>query len=218
MGLSIEKTWRDALDRGIGQLGLDVSPEQQELLLQYIALLHKWNKAFNLTSVRDPMQMISRHLLDSLAVNPYLQGANILDVGTGPGLPGIPLSILNPDKGFTLLDSNGKKTRFVRQSVLELGLKNVQVEQARVEAFKPNQGFDTILTRAFASLPDILKLSRHLLATGGRLLAMKGQYPDEELAQLDPDTWKVEVVSLGVACLEAERHAVIVVPAVTGGE
>ena len=208
--LNIDPAWREPLAKGIAELGLEVSTEQQEKLLAYIALLHKWNRAFNLTSVRDPAQMIPRHLLDSLAVSPYLQGQSILDVGTGPGLPGIPLAILFPEKAFTLLDSNGKKTRFVRQSVLELGLKNVAVEQARVEALESDHGFDTITSRAFAPLAEIVSLTQGLLAEGGRLLAMKGRYPDEELAAVDGSKWNLEVVALEVPGQEGERHAVIV--------
>jgi 16S rRNA (guanine527-N7)-methyltransferase len=208
--LTIDPAWRGPLAKGIAELGLEVSAEQQEKLLAYIALLHKWNRAFNLTSVRNPIDMIQRHLLDSLAVSPYLQGHSILDVGTGPGLPGIPLAILFPEKAFTLLDSNGKKTRFVRQSVLELGLKNVQVKQARVEALESSHGFDTITSRAFAPLNEIVSLTQGLLAGGGRLLAMKGRYPEEELAAVDPSKWNLEVALLEVPHLEGERHAVIV--------
>jgi 16S rRNA (guanine527-N7)-methyltransferase len=206
----IQPEWAQSLAAGIIELGLAVSEEQQVLLLRYIALLNKWNRAFNLTAVRDPLQMIPRHLLDSLAVSAHLQGERVLDVGTGPGLPGIPLAILHPGRRFTLLDSNGKKTRFVRQAALELGLKNVQVEQARVEAFVSEAGFDCILTRAFATLPDIIRVTRHLLAPGGRLLAMKGRAPQEELDQWKGEALEVEVVSLQVPTLDEARHAVLI--------
>lgn len=206
----IKPEWEQVLTKGIAELGLGVSADQQKKLLHYIALLHKWNRAFNLTSVRDPLEMIPRHLLDSLAVSAYLQGEHILDVGTGPGLPGIPLAILHPGRRFTLLDSNGKKTRFVRQAALELGLDNVEVVQSRVEDYRAAEGFHCILTRAFAALPEIVKLTQHLLAEDGRLLAMKGRYPDEELAGLDPTHWELEVATLKVPAIVGERHLVII--------
>lgn len=209
----IKPEWAQILAAGIAELGLEVSAGQQEKLLKYIALLHKWNKAFNLTSVRDPVEMVPRHLLDSLAVSVYLQGGRVLDVGTGPGLPGIPLAILYPERHFTLLDSNGKKTRFVRQAAMELELKNVEVVHTRVENFHPSTNFHCILTRAFASLPEIVKLTRPLLTEDGRLLAMKGRYPEEELADLDAAHWRLEVVSLKVPLLEGERHLIAICPA-----
>ncbi len=206
----IDPVCGQSLDAGIRELGLDVPPEQQERLLAYVALLHRWNRAFNLTAVRDPAEMIPRHLLDSLAVSPYLRGDAILDVGTGPGLPGIPLAITQPRRRFTLLDSNGKKIRFVRQALMELGLKNAQAEQVRVEAYDPAQGFETIVTRAFASLPDILKATRRLLLPGGRLLALKGRRPEEELAAAGLEGAAVRVVSLRIPRLAGERHAVLI--------
>jgi 16S rRNA (guanine527-N7)-methyltransferase len=209
----IKPEWAQILAAGIAEMGLELSEMQQEKLLRYIALLHKWSQAFNLTSIRDPMEMIPRHLLDSLAVSVYLQGERILDVGTGPGLPGIPLAILHPERSFTLLDGNSKKTRFVRQAAMELGLDNVDVVHSRAESYRPSQGFHCILTRAFAPLPDIVKLTRHLLAEDGMLLAMKGRYPEEELSGLNADSWTLEVASLKVPLLEGERHIIVIRPA-----
>jgi len=201
---------KQALANGIADLNLQISEEKQDALLAYITLLNRWNKAYNLTAVRDQGEMIPRHLLDSLSVSTYLQGSNILDVGTGPGLPGIPLAIIYPDTQFTLLDSNGKKIRFVRQAVIELGLKNVQAEQARVETYKPPQLFDTIVTRAFASLSEILDLTSHLLSPTGRLLAMKSRQTEDELVASDLHGKSVEVIPLQVPQLEGERYAVLI--------
>ena len=208
--LEINPVCRQLLSAGVKEMGLDISLEQQESLLGFVALLHRWNRAFNLTAVRDPSDMITRHLLDSLVVSPYLKGSSILDVGTGPGLPGIPLAITQPHREFTLLDSNGKKIRFVRQAGLELGLQNVQAEQVRAEAYDPPQLFETIVTRAFASLPDILEMTRRLLMPGGRLLALKGRWPEAELAAANLDDAAVKVVSLRIPQLEGERHAVLI--------
>ena len=143
------------LQAGLQQLKLDCSSQQLEKLLQYLELLQRWNKAFNLTAIRDPLQMVRLHLLDSLAIHPYIQGVkSIIDVGTGPGLPGIPLAILNPQVNFTLLDSNGKKTRFLFQAINELKLPNASEINHRVEAYKPNQLFDAVISRAFSSISD----------------------------------------------------------------
>ncbi len=206
----IETKLKQALAVGIADLNLQISEEQQDALLAYITLLNRWNRAFNLTAVRDQAEMIPRHLLDSLSVSAYLQGDNILDVGTGPGLPGIPLAIIHPHIQFTLLDSNGKKTRFVRQAVIELGLKNVQVEQARVEAYKPPHLFDTIVTRAFAALSEILDLTSHLLSPTGRLLAMKSRQVEDELLAANLTERSVEVIPLQVPQFEGERYAVLI--------
>jgi len=208
--LNIDPSLTQSLSAGIMDLGQEVPAAQQSILLRYIVLLHQWNKAFNLTAVRDLVEMIPRHLLDSLAVSPYLRGSNVLDVGTGPGLPGIPLAVINPETKFTLLDSNGKKIRFVRQAVLELGLTNVQAVQIRVEKFDPPQPFDTIVTRAFAALPEILKLTSHLQAPSGRLLAMKSRQAQEELEVTDLEEMIVEMIPLKVPQLEAERYAVLI--------
>lgn len=196
------------LSAGIAQMGLDVTPEQQAKLLDYLALLHKWNKVYNLTAVRQPEQMVSNHLLDSLAVLPYLWPQRWLDVGCGGGLPGIVLAIMRPEWSFTMLDSNSKKTGFVQQAAIELGLRNVEVRCERVERWQPGQKFDGIISRAFAEAAEFVTLTRHLLADGGRWAAMKGT-PEQELARL-PAGIKVEkVVTLHVPKLEAARSLVV---------
>ena len=201
---------KQALATGIKELNLQIPEEKQDALLAYIALLNRWNKAFNLTAVRDQAEMIPRHLLDSLSVSAYLQGKRVLDVGTGPGLPGIPLAIVHPDIQFTLLDSNGKKIRFVRQAALELGLQNVQAEQVRVEAYKPSHLFDTVVTRAFAAMSEILELTSHLLSPNGQLLAMKSRQTQDELDASDLEGRSIEVITLQVPQLEGERYAVLI--------
>ena len=173
-------------------------------------LLAKWNAAYNLTAVRDPEEMVTRHLLDSLVLLPYVQGPRVLDIGTGPGLPGIPLAVARPDCAFTLLDANAKKTRFVTQAVGELGLKNVEVVQTRVENYRPVEKFDTLVARAFSSIADMLKNAQHLCAPGGRFLALKGVYPEAELAAIPAGYAVSEVVALKVPGLEAARHLAII--------
>jgi len=201
---------RQALATGIAAMNLQIPEEKQKALLAYITLLNRWNKTYNLTAVRDQAEMIPRHLLDSLSVSAYLQGARVLDVGTGPGLPGIPLAIIHPNIQFTLLDSNGKKIRFVRQAVLELGLKNVQIVQVRVESYKPAHLFDTVVTRAFAALSKILDLTSHLLSPTGRLLAMKSRQTQDELEASELGGRLIEVITLQVPQLEGERYAVLI--------
>tara|TARA_R110002012_G_scaffold56194_4_gene143916 strand:+ start:259 stop:918 length:660 start_codon:yes stop_codon:yes gene_type:complete len=173
------------LDQGLDQLGIDVDARQREQLLGLVALLHKWNRAYNLTAVRDVEAMVSRHVLDSASVASFVHGPRLLDVGAGPGLPGIVLAILNPALAVTLVDSNGKKVRFQRQAVMELGLTNVTPSQARVETFS-DQPFDQVISRAFASLVDFVTLTRQLPKAGGQWLAMKGPGADEELRELPP--------------------------------
>lgn len=186
-------------------------PDQQKLqLIAYVELLHKWNKAYNLTSVRDPQQMLVRHILDSIVVNPHLQGSRFIDVGTGPGLPGIPLAIVRPDAHFTLLDSLGKRVRFLRQVQHELGLSNIEPVQSRVEDFASKPPFDGVISRAFASLQDMLSWCHHLPAKPeGRFYALKGVRPDDELATLPAGITLESVVRLQVPELEGERHLVI---------
>lgn len=196
------------LSAGIAQMGLDVTPEQQAKLLDYLALLHKWNKVYNLTAVRQPEQMVSNHLLDSLAVLPYLWPQRWLDVGCGGGLPGIVLAIMRPEWSFTMLDSNSKKTGFVQQAAIELGLRNVEVRCERVERWQPGQKFDGIISRAFAEAAEFVTLTRHLLAEGGRWVAMKGT-PEQELARLPAGIKVEEVVTLHVPKLEAARSLVV---------
>ncbi len=190
---------------GINQIGIDVSAAQLELLMQYLALFVKWNKAYNLSAIRDPKAMVTLHLLDSLAVAPHFDGQNVLDVGTGGGLPGIPLAILFPSTQFTLLDSAGKKIRFLFQVINELGLKNVQVQNVRVEAFKPVDNFDVIISRAFASIIDFVSCSSHLLTEKGQFWAMKGQNPVDELSQIKKHYIVASFQPLLVPGLDAER-------------
>lgn len=197
------------LHEGIDRLGLVGLPEYSEdKLLAYLDLLAKWNAAFNLTAVREPDQMLVRHLLDSLSILPYVNGKSVIDVGTGAGLPGLVLAIARPDLKVTLLDSNGKKVRFLRQVVVELKLSNTQVVQSRAEQFEGQ--FDTVTSRAFASLADMLRWSAHLLAKSGVFLAMKGMLPDQEIAAL-PDSYSVSVISLDVPFLGEDRHLIRIV-------
>ena len=203
---------KEKLEQGLSQTELEVSAAAQQKLLDYIALLAKWNRSYNLTAVRKPEQMVTRHLLDSLVIKPFLHGKQILDVGTGAGLPGIPLAIVCPEREFTLLDSNSKKTRFVTQAAAELGLMNVNVVQSRVEGFQPHSPFDTVIARAFATIADFINQSAHLLAADGLFLVMKGVYPVTELEALE-DTFMVEQThKLVVPGLDAERHLIIIKP------
>lgn len=201
------------LANGITRLGFSLPEETQLQLLQYLALISKWNRVHNLTAVRTPETMLVRHLLDSLAVLPYIAGPHIIDVGSGAGLPGIPLALAHPDWHVVLLESNQKKVAFLQQARIELELKNVEVVAERVENFRSIVGFDTIISRAFSDLADFVKLAGHLCAEGsvdGRLVAMKGVYPDEELAQIPTQFIVEKVVSLAVPGLEAERHLVMI--------
>lgn len=194
------------------ELGLNLSPQQHDALLHYVALMQKWNRVYNLTAIRQPERMISHHLLDSLAIVPHIHATNVLDVGSGAGLPGIPLAIARPNMSVTMLDSNQKKTAFIQQAIAELGLKNAQVVNERVEHWQAPRPFDVIVSRAFADLSDFVSQTRHLLALGGEFVAMKGQRPDAEIARL-PETFKVtRILELVVPALEAERHLVFVQP------
>lgn len=199
-----------ALKEGIAAQGLQVEDQARAAMLQYLGLLQRWNKAYNLTSIKDPAQMLSYHLLDSLSIGPHLQGQSFIDVGTGAGLPGIPLAVTHPDKTFSLLDSNGKKIRFLFQIKTALKLGNVKEMQGRVEEYKPEQRYDGVISRAFASLTDMIEGSEHLLVAGGRFYAMKGRYPDKELSAL-PKGYKVEqAIELEVPTLDQQRHLVII--------
>lgn len=191
-----------------GLKALSLSPDEFAIasLLHFLRLLEKWNAVYNLTAIRDLEQAVGLHVLDSLSILPYLQGRRILDVGTGAGLPGIPLALMAPEKNFYLLDSSAKKIRFVQQALLELALKNAQVIHARVEAFQSAQRFDTIIARAFASVPELWTKTHHLLVENGRLLAMKGRFPEEEIRSLTQGTCRV--IPLKVPGLDAERHLV----------
>lgn len=196
------------LAAGVAALQLSLAQTQTQQLLDYLELLCKWNRAYNLTAVRDPQQMVTRHLLDSLAIAPWITGQRYIDVGTGGGLPGVPLSILFPEREFHLLDSNGKKTRFLFQVKTALGLDNMVVHQARVESFRSGEPFDGVLSRAFASLQDMLRGCRHLVAPGGQLLAMKGACPDEEIEAVSAEC-DVQVCPLAVPGLAEERHLLL---------
>lgn len=205
------------LQSGIQHLGLDISSHKQQQLLQFIRLLQKWNKVYNLTSISDPQEMVDLHLLDSLAVLPFFQQQKminkVLDVGTGGGIPGMPLAICLPDIQFVLMDARSKKIRFLQTAISKLGLKNVTAIHSRVENYKPEEGdkFDRIISRAFASLEDMLTLTRHLCAKQGRFLAMKGQIPEKEIAQL-PQGFRIEAVNpLEISGLNIQRHLVQIV-------
>ena len=198
---------RHILESGLDALHIVCNEDQIGRLLAFLKLIEKWNKAYNLTAIRNIEDMARLHILDSLAVLPYIIGRRVIDIGTGAGLPGIPLAIFLPGTQFTLLDSNAKKTRFVQQAVLELKLSNVEVCHSRVETFNPEQRFDTVITRAFAALPVIMQTTGHLLSEQGVLLAMKGQNPRNELAEIKV---KSSVIPINTPGVEAERCVVII--------
>jgi 16S rRNA (guanine527-N7)-methyltransferase len=199
----------EELTLGARELGVDLTEAQQEKLLGYLALLIKWNKAYNLTAVRDPDEMVSRHLLDSLSVVPFIEGERQLDVGSGGGMPGIPLAILFPDMNVTCLDSNGKKTRFLTQVKLELKLDNLEVIHSRAEAFKPQVPFTGIISRAFSSLEDFTQWTRHMGDKETRWLAMKGLHPADELVALPADFHLESAQALAVPGCQGQRHLLI---------
>lgn len=198
------------LDSHISELDFAVSDEQKQQLLALVGLLDKWNKAYNLTSVREPQEMLSKHIMDSIVVSPLLEGETFIDVGTGPGLPGLPLAIMNPDKQFVLLDSLGKRIRFIRQVVFELGLKNVTAVQSRVEDYEVQEPFSGVLSRAFASITDMLNWCGHLTDEQGKFFALKGQLT-QALDEPVPEGFEIKSIeSLKVPGLEGERHLVII--------
>ena len=202
------------LNNGLNSAGWLLSAEQQQRLLQYITLLDKWNKTYNLTAVREPVRMIGLHILDSLALLPHVGLARtMLDVGTGGGLPGLPLAIARPDMQITMLDSQQKKTVFIRQAICELDLKNAEVECARVKQFSPLEKFDIVVSRAFAELSDFVKDAAHLVAEDGLMFAMKGVYPNDEMARLAENStmcFQVSaVIKLYVPQVEGERHLIV---------
>ncbi len=199
-------TPEEILATGLQDLRIETSARQRQQLMHYLALLERWNRAFNLTAVRDPALMVTRHLLDSLTVLPWLAKSATIDAGTGAGLPGIPLAVLRPQQSFVLVDSNGKKVRFVRQVLVELGLANVEVVHSRVEQYR--NASPEVITRAFAALPAMVALAGHLVLPGGRLLAMKGVLTDVEMAGVPPG-WISEVVPLDVPGLIEMRQLVI---------
>ena len=198
------------LSRLLDEAGISLTDHQKTQLVAYVEMLHKWNKAYNLTSVRDPDEMLVRHILDSIVAAPYLQGERFIDVGTGPGLPGVPLSIVLPDAHFTLLDSLGKRVRFLRQVQHELKLTNISPVQSRVEDFPAEPPFDGVISRAFASLTDMVNWCHHLPGQNGRFYALKGLIPSDEIALLPPELSVESVVELTVPHLEGERHLVVV--------
>jgi len=196
---------RQFLESGAIQLGLSLNKTEVDRLANYLQLFEKWNRTFNLSAIRDPMEMVKLHLLDSLAIAPLVEGHRFIDVGTGGGLPGIPLAIVNPDKHFVLLDSAGKKTRFLFQVKQALGLDNVEIINDRVENYCPDQQFEAILSRAFASLKDMVAGCEHLLASNGRFWAMKGQYPTDEIEAIKPGYAVDRLFTIDVPGLDADR-------------
>ncbi|WNC68541.1 16S rRNA (guanine(527)-N(7))-methyltransferase RsmG [Thalassotalea nanhaiensis] len=192
----------------LNKTDLTISNEQVSKLVGYVELLHKWNKAYNLTSVRDPSEMLVKHILDSLINGPHLNGNSFIDVGTGPGLPGIPLAILYPNKNFVLLDSLGKRVTFLKQVVYQLKLENVTPVQSRVEKYLPEVPFDGVLSRAFASLEDMITWCQHLIDDKGRFYALKGLYPADELDSMPAGIELVESFTLTVPELEGQRHLI----------
>lgn len=204
--MSLEST----LDQGLQQLGISCTPAQQKKLLDYLKLLDKWNQRFNLTAIRQLDQMLPLHLLDSLSIAPFLKGSQILDVGSGAGLPGIPLGICYPDKQITLLDSNGKKIRFCRQAILELGLTNIEARQDRVEQYRPKSPPEQITARAFTSLPNLVSWLSALLSPSVEILAMKGQLPLEEIKELQQKGFEIKTEEIVVPFTDAQRHLIII--------
>lgn len=200
------------LKAGLTAMNLDLSTAQQLMLLEYVALLKKWNSTYNLTALRDENQMISHHILDSLTLLPYVQNAgNMMDVGSGGGMPGIPTAICHPHLQITLLDSNTKKTTFLQQAVIELGLQNVTVASGRVETMHDTK-VDVVTSRAFAELRDFIALTKHLLNENGYWAAMKGVYPYEELENVPQNVEVYQIDKLDVPTLNAERHMVLMRP------
>lgn len=198
------------LPEGLEQLGLPLPAEVRARLLEYIRLLAKWNQVYNLTAVRKPGEMVVRHLLDSLSIAPFIRGSHVLDVGTGAGLPGIPLALAQPDRQFVLLDSSAKRIRFITQAIAELGLKNAAAAQSRAEDFRPAHLFDTVVSRAFASIEAMVQAAGHLCAEHGCLLAMKGAYPQAELKAIPAGFRVTGVHELHVPGLDAQRHVVCI--------
>ncbi len=206
------------LEDGILELGLEERLGGDELLMEFVAELMNWNRVYNLTSVRKPTDIVTRHILDSLSILEHLRGDRILDVGTGAGLPGIPLAIACPEREFVLLDSSSKKLRFVQQTLGILKLDNVTLENARVDEYQPENLFDTIVCRAFSDLPDFYRNTSRLCNSGGCILAMKGVYPMTEVESLDDRSVISDVVALKVPGLDAERHLVKMHPTVNDAE
>ncbi len=200
----------EQLWRGLGELGLDLAGEAQRSLLDYLALLAKWNRTYNLTAVRDESAMVGQHVLDSLAIVPQLAGDSLADIGSGGGLPGIPVAIARPQWRVALVESNQKKATFLQQAKIELGLANVEVVRARAETWEPEQPFAIVTSRAFSDLAEFLRLTSHLLAPGGVFAAMKGVHPYEEIAQIPAGFVVEKVIPLAVPQVEGARHLVLI--------
>lgn len=199
---------RQRLSDGLSKLGIELDDLAIERLLAYVELLERWNAAYNLTAVRDPLEMVARHLLDSLTIAPHVRGTTLADLGSGAGLPGIPLAIIAPERNVLLVDSNGKKARFLREAVRRLELAQVKVAESRAEDVQGS--FECITARALASLPEMLGWGGHLLASDGTWLAMKGRFPQDELSAVPQEFRVEEVIGLRVPGLDAERHLVVI--------
>lgn len=197
---------RTAISQGCSALTPELDDAAVEKFVVFIRLLEKWNRVTNLTAVRDPLQMVTRHILDSLAVVPFLTRGSLLDVGSGAGLPGVPIAIARPGLDVTLLDANAKKSRFVRQAAAELGLDNIQVVQARMQEYQPGRSFDMVISRAVASLDELYQQTVHLLRPGGRMLFMKGAVPEQEIGALQDGRAGLHIERLNIPGLAAERH------------
>lgn len=206
---SIPNSWRDRLSAGLAQLRLTLDDDVQQRLLDYIALLLQWNAAFNLTAVREPLAMIDRHLIDSLAVLPFVPGPDLADIGTGPGIPGLVLALVHPFDRVWLVDSNGKKARFMRECLRQLAPPNVNVHEQRAEALPAGAGFSQVISRAYTELADFVASTRQIIAADGRWLAMKGKRPDAEIARLPADIVVEAIHRLDVPGADGERHLVV---------
>ncbi|AUC90080.1 16S rRNA (guanine(527)-N(7))-methyltransferase RsmG [Alteromonas sp. MB-3u-76] len=206
--MTTQKELHSILASGLEALSLDLTNDQKQQLVEFVLLIDKWNKAYNLTSIRCPKQMMVKHILDSLAIVPHLTGDNIIDVGTGPGLPGMPLAIAFPDKTFTLLDSLGKRVRFMTQCVHTLKLTNVTPVNSRVENHVGEKPYDIVLSRAFASLKDMLHWCEHLVDSDGQFLALKGQFPQKEIDEVSDHFLVSDTKNITVPNLDGERHLV----------
>lgn len=207
-------TPRTALERGLQTMGLALPASVEERLMQYTELLAKWNRTYNLTAVRDPLAMVSHHLLDSLAVLPHLDvagaGARVADIGSGGGLPGIPLALARPQWQVALVESNDKKAAFLQQAKIELRLSNVEIQARRVETWQPAERFSIVISRAFAELADFVAACKHLLAANGVIAAMKGKDPSDEAARIEG--YRCKTVALRVPFVDGERHLVLCEP------